>query len=329
MDKDGARAFVYAKACGVMGKSFTGENTTKLFETKSLTDLWNLLFKTPAPLVPEVVLAQKIEEEAFNRFISQYVSFISQFDKPETYLSDQFYIYEVENLKTVIDSLCSGETELPKLYDLGKYSTLHYEQWPDLEKVTSGTEYSWLKQIPGIHEKQAVETRLDIQAIKHLWSSIQKISGEEGLAVKALFTEELELQNIVWALRLKINFGMTNEEVISHLMYVTDKPSPQDPLCMKIYKMLEKDPENYSSWENWVYKDYLNPRTDVIWKIDPSWIEKKARVNQNKKAMRLFHCYPVTSASLIGWFKVKQNELGYIRMAVEGLRLNEKPLLEY
>ncbi|MCQ2584590.1 MAG: V-type ATPase subunit [Treponema sp.] len=329
MDRDGARAFVYAKACGVLGKSFTGEKADRLFEQKTLTDLWTLLFRTQAPMVPEVILAQKIEEESFNRFISQYVSFIAQFDDPESYLSDQFFIYEVENLKTVIDALCSGQQKLPKLFELGKYQTLHFDQWPNLEKITSGTEYAWLKEVPDIHQQQNVESRLDIQAIKHLWTSIQAIKGEEGEAVKELFQEELVIQNIVWALRLKLNYDMDRDDVISHLMYVTDKPGTHDPLCVQAIKVLDKDPENFADWEKWTYNEYVNPKTDVLWRIDPSWIENKSWQVQNKKASRLFHCYPVTSASLIGWFKMKQAELGYIRMAVEGLRLNEKSLLEY
>lgn len=329
MDRDGARAFVYAKACGALGKSFTGEKADRLFEQKTLTDLWTLLFRTQAPMVPEVILAQKIEEESFNRFISQYVSFIAQFDNPESYLSDQFFIYEVENLKTVIDALCSGQQKLPKLLELGKYGTLHFDQWPNLENITAGTEYSWIKEVPDIHKQQEVEFRLDIQAIKHLWSSIQSIKGEEGKAVKELFQEELVIQNIVWALRLKLNYDMNRDDVISHLMYVTEKPGPHDPLCVQAMKILDKDPENYSDWENWSFSEYVNPKNDVLWRIDPSWIENKSRQVQNKKASRLFHCYPVTSASLIGWFKMKQAELGYIRMAVEGLRLNQKSLLEY
>lgn len=329
MDKDGARAFVYAKACGVMGKSFTGGRVNQLFEAKSLSDLWTLLFRTQVPMVPEVVLAQKIEVEAFNRFISQYVNFISAFDNPEGYLSDQFFIYEVQNLKSICDALNSGEKDLPELFELGKYSSLHIEQWPHLEKITAGTEYAWLKELPDIHHMMEIEYKLDIQAMKHLWNSISHISGEEGEAVKNLFLEEIDVNNVVWALRLKLNYGFTKENIISHLIYVSDKPGPQDPVCFNACKVIDKDPENFSDWEDWIYKDLINPKTDALWRIDPSWIEKKAKLKQNKKAARLFHCYPVTSASLIGWFKVKQFELSCIRMAVEGLRLNEKPMLEY
>ena len=112
MDKGGAQAFVYAKACGRLAKSFVGEKANVLYQAKSLSELWTLVFKSPSPLIPEVLLAQKIEEEAFKKFISDYVNFIDQFDKPEKFLSDQFFLYEVSNLKEIIDSLCAGEKKL-------------------------------------------------------------------------------------------------------------------------------------------------------------------------------------------------------------------------
>lgn len=328
MDKSGARAFVYAKACGMIGKSFTGERANQLFEVKSLSELWTLLFKTPVPMVPEVMLAQQIEEEAFNQFISQYVNLVGQFDKPDSFLNDQLFIYEVQNLKEIGDALCAGETKMPSVYNLGKYSTLHYDQWPDIAKITAGTEFAWFNKLPGIHEQQQVEYRLDIQAVKHMWESLGKVSGEAGDALKAMIREELDVQNVVWALRLKLNYKMTDEEIIPKLMYVTDKPSASDPLCSNAIKVLGKNPENYAEWENWIYNSYVNPRNENLWQIDPAWIEKKAKIEQNKKALRLFHCYPLTSVSLLGWFKAKQFELSCVRMAVEGIRLNEKPVLE-
>ena len=67
MDKSGAAAYVYAKASGILARSFVGNRTQKLFEAKSLSELWTLVFKTEVPLVPEVMLAKQIEVEAQNR----------------------------------------------------------------------------------------------------------------------------------------------------------------------------------------------------------------------------------------------------------------------
>ena len=49
MDKTGAECFVYAKACGLLAKSFTGSRAAALFDARSLSELWTLLFRTQAP----------------------------------------------------------------------------------------------------------------------------------------------------------------------------------------------------------------------------------------------------------------------------------------
>lgn len=327
MDKSGAEAFVYSKACGILGHSFIGDRANTLFEVKSLSELWTLVSNSPVPMVPETVLAEKIEEEAFNKFIQQYIQFIDCFDKPDSYLSDQFIILEVENLKTVIDALCAGERNCPKHYDLGKYDSLHYECWPDIKKITENTEYDWLKELPDIHQQQQIEYKLDIQAIKHLWSSAEKVGGEEGDALRRLLEEEFILENIVWALRLKIHYGMKNEDIIPKLMYVTDAPDKKDPVTVPALKVLEKDIENYEQWQKWTYKKYLNPRMEGYWRVDPAWIESQVRQSQTKKAAQLFHRFPLSGVSLIGWYKIKQYELSCIRMSVEAVRLHSQPQL--
>lgn len=53
MDRSGASAFVYAKASGMLAKSYIGKRTVKLFEARTLADLWTLLFEEEVPLIPE------------------------------------------------------------------------------------------------------------------------------------------------------------------------------------------------------------------------------------------------------------------------------------
>ena len=83
MDKTGAGAYIFAKANGILGKSFTGSRAQKLFTVKSLGELWTLLFRSQPPMVPEVMLSQQIEEKAFSDFISQFVNFVNLYDEPE------------------------------------------------------------------------------------------------------------------------------------------------------------------------------------------------------------------------------------------------------
>ena len=77
MDKSTAVCFGYAKAAGLLRKAFVKDRARLLFEQESLADLWTLLFKQPAPLVPETLLARQIEERAFSNFLSIIFAFSS------------------------------------------------------------------------------------------------------------------------------------------------------------------------------------------------------------------------------------------------------------
>lgn len=325
MDKSAAEAFVYAKASGILGKSFTGEKATLIFNSKSLGELWTLIFGTQPPAIPEKLLAQEIEKEAFKRFINQYEDFIKLYDSVENdteILTKQLYIYEAENLKEVQDALSSGEQKCPELINLGKFSRIDYSAWPNLALMTKNSPFSWCNEVPDIHEKQAEEFKIDIQVVQELWNAMKKISGEESQALENLYLNEYVIKNIVWALRLKIFYKMPNEKILENLIYVTEKPSLKDPVAAPAIKILEKEIDNYSHWADWKYSELVNPHVNgEVWAIEPNWIEKSNRVRINKLAKLVFHQYPMTTASLIAWFKIKNFELSCIRTAVESLRM--------
>ncbi len=138
-----------------------------------------------------------------------------------------------------------------------------------------------------------------------------------------MYKDEFVLKNIVWALRLKVYFNMTNEEIKKNLIYVTDTPGLQDPVAKEAIKILDKETDNYEVWKNWKYNQLVNPHIDEqIWSIDPTWVEKMGRLNNINSAKLLFHQYPMTTAALLSWFKIKNYELNCIRTAVESIKLN-------
>lgn len=323
MDKTGAGAYIFAKANGILGKSFTGQHAQKLFAVKSLGELWTLLFRTQAPMVPEVMLSQQIEEKAFSNFINQFVSFISFYDKPEEVLKDQLLMFEGENLKELGAALCKGEAKCPEIISLKKYSLLNYDAWPDIRKITKGTAFSWYNKVPGIHEQQEQDFKIDIQICRHLWNSALKQKGEAGEALLNLYRQEYIVKNIVWVLRLRLYYKMKSEDIIRNLIYVTDKPGHSDPVAAPALKILEWPLDEYEVWSNWRYASLVNPyEPGTVWQIDPIWIEKRNRVEINRKASKLFHQFPGEAAGLIGWYKMKNFELSCIRTAVESIRLN-------
>jgi len=322
MDNSAANAFIYAKASGIIGKSFTGQNTSRLFSAKNLGDLWTIIFNSPVPSLPEKLLAQEIEKEAFKKFINQYTDFVSLYEEPDEIMLDQLYIYEAENLKEIYDALCCGEEKCPDLIDLGKQGRLNYSAWPHIAEITKKSPFDWCKEVTGIHEKQKIEFKIDLQVIKELWDALEKTTGEDYEALYKLYSNEFIIKNIVWALRLKKYYNLDNEKIMENLIYVTDKPSKSDPIAGPAIQILNKELDNYSQWEDWKYSELLNPHVGgEVWSVEPNWIEKSNRVRMNKMAMLIFHQYPMSKASLMAWFKVKNFELSCIRTAVESLRL--------
>ena len=326
MDKSCATTFGFAKACGKLRKSFLKDKISLLFEQKSLSALWTLLFQTPAPQIEENLLAQKIEKTVFENYISEYIRMLDYWDSPCDYLVDQLKLYEVENLKEVTAALCSQEEKCPELVNLSKYSKLHFEYWPNLAKITEGTDFSWLNQIPDIHKQALNELQIDNQFIKHQWNSIKKLSGDDRKYAEELFIDEYSLNNIIWALRLKIYYKMSNEQIMPRLFCVNNHPGSEDIICQKAINILSKDCSKYSDWENWKYSDFLNPKTESNqWKIDPTWIEKKFFVYKAKRAYHIFYEACSSQVALAAWFKIKWYELSCIRSAVETIRLKIDP----
>lgn len=322
MERSGANAFVYAKASGIIGKSFIGPKAQVLFEQKKLGDLWTLLFNSPAPLIPEVLLAKELEAEALKRFLNQYIYFINQYSKPQQILIAQLNIYDAENLKEVAAALCSEENECPELVDLGKFSKLNYSAWPNIAAITRGSEFEWYNKVPDIHEQQQMEFKIDMQVIKNLWNAINATTGEDKAALLKLYKAEYVIKNIVWALRLRVHYQLEKEEIIPNLICVTGGSITNDPIAGPAIEVLDMPLDDYDVWRKWKYKELINPMMDNgIWKIDPSWIESMNKVRVNKLALRIFHQYPMSVSSLIGWYKIKKFELSCIRTAVESLRL--------
>ena len=97
LDRSAASSFVYAKASGLLAKSFIGDNAAKLFSVKSLRELYTLLFDEAVPSVPEVMLSKEIETKAEKVFLDQYKALLNEFENPAPILSEilNFYEYEI------------------------------------------------------------------------------------------------------------------------------------------------------------------------------------------------------------------------------------------
>ncbi|MEE1181357.1 MAG: V-type ATPase subunit [Treponema sp.] len=323
MDKSAADSYVYAKASGMLAHSYVGIRARELFSFNSLQELWSFLFKKEVPLVPEALLAKVLEKEAFDSFVFQYRKLVECYSKPNPVLTALLHGYDYENLKDIGAALALKENKIPDINRISPFNIINYEKWPDLKSITEGTSLEWYDSPVDIKEQHLINYKIDCQYVMELVKAMEETELSCRKPVKDLLSEKLIFQNIVWAIRLRMYYNMTSEEIIPLLAYSTEEKSLSDYLIQDALKVLDFPLDDYESWKNWKYSSLLNPVDDEAkWSVDPGWIFTSFNALHVAKARRLFHQYPFTCCPMVCWFIIKQDELDNIRTASESLRLN-------
>lgn len=317
--------YVYALVSGKLAKSYVGTRVNKLFQVSSLSELWMLLFDDPIPSLPEFLLAKQIEEKAEKRFIKEFSFLLSQSSKPEPVSLQLLRSYDYENLKKINFVLSTGDLKdgLPKISDIGKLSQVFYKKWPKLESMTKDTPFSWYKKPFNAEQVLSFENKLDTQYVKFLLKAVQSYSGENREAIQNLIGEELKINNVIWAIRLRLYYNMNNDEIKSNLIWAGEIGSKNDFLAESALKTLSLPLDSFKEWNNFEYANLLNPEVEGdFWQIDPRWMQRTASIKLNALALSMFHKFPCSEIVLIPWFKIKKHELDCIRTATERLCLN-------
>ena len=270
MDGTSAAAYVYAKACGMLSKSFIGARADKLFAARSLSDLWTLLFKTEVPLVPEALLAKQIEEKAEQTFINDYIVLLDAFDKPDPISVQLLRFYDYNNIKDIAAALCEGKTEMPALANIGKYSALNTKFWPDIAAITKDSPMAWYNTVPSWNTQHEMDRRLDVQYIRELWEAVHLLPKSERRPVEGLISEYIILENCIWAIRLAVYYGMEKEEIIGRLAGEKDVPDKYDRLAGEAVRILDRAVDTWHDWVDWKYVALINSGEEgSVWNLDP------------------------------------------------------------
>ena len=325
MDVSSASSYVYAKASGILARSYVGSRASSLFGVSKLTELWPLVFTEEAPAVPEILLARTIEQKAAEKFIGEYKKLLSAYDAPAQILVDILQYFDYENLKSLGAAAAMGQKEPPSLLDISPYNLLNYAAWPSIQKITQGSELSWYDKEPQVYEQQQLDNELDLQFIEKLWASSLELGGQEKKTVQDLLKARYSMRNIVWVLRLKTYYKMDRNQIVQRLAFLDPKNGRGDELGGAALEIIDKSVDDWDDWKNWKFARFLNPREEgSLWRVDPRWVEESSEKEFIKKAGQKFHSEPGAQTALFCWFFLKSKELDYIRMATEALRLNVK-----
>lgn len=333
MPGSGERAYAYAKACGIIGKSFLPPAMGSLASVRRLSELDRLVFPHTSKDLPERELLPDLERRIIQRSADQIVTLVRGFKNPPELLVRLVRSYEYADMANVLGALSAGENAPPAYTDIGPFRTVRFEAYPDLKAMTAGSEFSWLlkEDVSGDTGGAFLQTRLDQQYYRSLWTSLSGLAKKDSMAAEKILSEEIALRNAAWVLRLRCYYAMSAEEIRRRLVFIPQakpgkKALPADeeknPLVRDALAALTADLDTFAEWRSWKRFDMLNAeRPGEHWRADPRYFQNASAHYLYRLAKKLFRRRPFSIDTMFCFIKLKLFEEDILTNAAEGLSL--------
>jgi vacuolar-type H+-ATPase subunit C/Vma6 len=327
MTSIGERAYSYAKACGITGKSFISRRIASLNEVSRFSELDRLVFGLQAKELPERELFSDLERRLSQRSVLAITSVLKGFREPPELFTLLLQVYEYSALKTALSLIAQGETSVKPVFPLlEKFATVNFDAWPNAKAMLAGTDilkcledYFKKDGMGGInaeYEGTTLETALDQHYYQKLWACIKKLNKRDCRAAEHIIAEEIALRNCAWALRLRRYYGMNQGEVERHLVKIETAPQ----LCRDALFSLEFSLDSYEDWTKWKRLRFLNPVPQTgYWRADPRHFQNATSGYLYHLALSHFRRRPCSLDSCFCFIKLKQFEEDLLTSYAEGL----------
>jgi vacuolar-type H+-ATPase subunit C/Vma6 len=326
----GERAYVYAKSCGIIGKSFIGKRMAGLGGVNRLSELDRLIFPASGRELPERELLRDLESRIVSRAVKGINAVLEAFSDPPRVLILLIRGYEYADLKSVLNAIAGREPKAPPFTDIGRFRTVNYAAYPDLPAMLKGTEFEFLLKDGNPPARDLgdvlLQTELDRRYYESLWESLFDLPPRDRVASEKMLREEISLRNAVWALRLRTYYNMSAEETREKLMDIrVKKAGPRGKpysLAEDAFKSLDLALDNYAGWADWKRKGFLNPeRPGEPWKADPRYFQNASSEYLYRLARLSFRRRPFSLDTAFCFIKLKQFEEDVLTSVAEGLGL--------
>jgi vacuolar-type H+-ATPase subunit C/Vma6 len=326
MPGTGERAYAYAKACGIIGKSFVGKRAAGIGGVTRLSELDRLVFPVSSRDLPEKELLVDLEARLVKRAAASIIAVVDSFRNPPALLSLLVRSYEYADLKSALTAVAGG-ANMPAFTDIGRFGTVDFSAWPDIGAMIKGTEFEFLiEKKSGAHDAAGntgigPQTELDRRYYQALWKALRKLSRRDRKVSEYILSEEIALKNVVWALRLRTYYGMDAEEIRRHLIDITALvDGRQVSLAADAVSCLEFPLDSRQAWAGWRRRDFLN-NDGGEWKLDPRYFQNAASRYLYRLARHSFRSNPSSLDTVFCFIKIKQFEEDVLTSSAEGLGL--------
>jgi len=322
----GERAYVYARACGNIGKSFVGSRIAALGALRSPAELDRLIFPEEHHELLGRELLVDLEKHIEKRAVDQILSIINSYvDPPELFIR-QIRLYEYSDLKACIHHIAGGIDTAPSLCDIGRYGTINFEAFPDIAAMLKGTEFEFIlsRDLKALQPDSAdftpIETELDALYYLGLTKSLEQLPYDDRAVVQRILADEISLRNCVWALRLRTYFKKSAAETGEHLMNIRMHSDMAGDLTAAAWNSLHMPLDTRAQWQGWKWEKFLNPdKSGESWSLNPRYFQNAASQYLYRLAKNRFHSAPGELSTTFCFIKLKQFEEDLLTSIAEGL----------
>jgi vacuolar-type H+-ATPase subunit C/Vma6 len=318
---------VYAKACGIIGKSFVGSRIANLEPAGRLADLDRLVFPQSFRELPERELLIDLERRIIGRSADQIISIVNSYAKPPEFLVRLLRSYEYGDLKSVLAAIAGREPKAPAFTNLGRFGVVKFDAYPDLAAMVRGTEFEFLLSQAPIQSEGTItlQTKLDKQYYTMLWESLYYLKRRDRTGIEAILSEEISLRNVAWMLRLRTYYHMTADQIREKLIDVKFPSSHKGTegksrsMAADAEAAIELPLDTYAPWASWKRASFLNPGQIDTWTADPRYFQNMASRHLYQMARHYFHRRPFSIDTAACFIKLKQFEEDLLTSIAEGL----------
>ena len=333
----GERAYVYARACRIIGKSFVGKGVARLGGITRLSELDRLVFAGEARDLPERELLLDFERRVLNRAAAQILTIVDSFRKPPELLVRMARDFEYGDLKRAIAAAAAGEKTMPAATGIGRFATIDFAAYPRFDKMLADTEFGFL--VEDLHDLSGastalVQNKLDRQYYTELWNSLFHLAHRDRSSIERILATELSLRNASWALRLRSYYGMAAEQIREYLVFIPASGSyavrrgktrfteAKPTLADDALASLDMALDNHAEWARWRWAKFLNRGVPgEPWAADPRFFQNAAARHLYRLAWLSLHRRPFALDTAACFIKLKLFEEDLLVSVAEGISL--------
>jgi len=233
-------AFLNSRIAGMYSRFLTPDDIQLLVKADGVPAFYRALIKTNyseflAGIRPDEIAAPLLESVLFAALFDCFQKIIpSLTDAADVaFLKKLLLVFELRNVKTIIRGKVTGRAagDLRKdLINIGKYSVINTEFLigaKDLEEAVAYLEkhpvvggiirfaYERYKKEKNLY---VLDSSIDTRYLADLYTGIQRLNPYDRTRLRKLYGTQMDLNNILWALRLKFIYGVDPREIMVDLV---------------------------------------------------------------------------------------------------------------